>query len=72
MSDNRIIPICQIETAYVLGADKMSALVAHEMSGFDWRLKEGADETDRVATGGAENAFRGGVRSLAGEALDTG
>lgn len=49
----------------------MSALVAHEMSGFDWRLKEGANETDRAATGGAENGFRGGVRSLAGETSDT-
>jgi len=41
----------------MLGANKMSALVAHEMSGFDWRPKEGADATDRTATGGAENAL---------------
>jgi Winged helix-turn helix len=43
-------------------ANKMSALVSRELSGFEWRPKEGADETDRTAAGGAENAFRGGIR----------
>jgi hypothetical protein len=62
----------QYQSLGVLGANKMSALVAHEMSGFDWFLKEGADETDRDPTGGAENGFRGGIRGLAGETLDTG
>ena len=50
----------------------MSALVARELSGLDRLPKEGACETDRVATGGAENAFCGGVRGLAGAAPDPG
>jgi hypothetical protein len=50
----------------------MSAVVAHEMSGFDCQLKEKVDETDGAATGGGENAFSGGIRGLAGATLESG
>jgi len=43
----------------------MSALVAGDLSGSDRPPKEEASETDRVAAGGAENAFRKVLRRLA-------
>jgi hypothetical protein len=39
------------------GANKMSALVAHEMSGFDLCLEVWANEADRAATGDSESGF---------------
>ena len=49
----------------------MSALVARELSGLDRPPKEGACETDRVATGGAENAIRRDVRRPRGRGRGT-
>ncbi len=41
----------------------MSALVARELSGVD-RSQKGGDETNKTATRGAEDAFRGGLGRL--------
>ena len=36
---------------YVLAAHKLSGLVAHDLSGFDWVPKEVPNKTNRVVTG---------------------
>ena len=56
----------------VSGARSLSGVVARRLSGFMESPEEVPHETDGAATGGAEDAIRGSLWRLAGEATDTG
>ena len=70
--DTHSEPADQAESGAVLGARSLSGVVARRLSGFMESFEEVTHETDGAATGGAEDAIRGGLRRLAGEATDAG
>jgi hypothetical protein len=65
------IPSCQEKRACLLEANKLSGVVAHNLSGLKV-IVEVTDETDRIDAGDSEDAICRGVWGVDGEPFDTG